>query len=309
MANAVKDKVAVVTGAGRGVGRGIAIALAAEGARVVVNDLGVALNGAAPSSSPADEVVREIKKKSGVAIANYDNVATMQGGERIIKAAVDNFGRIDILVTVAGILRDRMIFNMTEEEWDAVIAVHLKGTFTCAKYASILMKQQRSGRIITISSQTGLEGNSGQANYGAAKSGIGGFTKVAARDLGRYGITVNCVVPRAATRMTLTGDYARAGDLRATRGVLRAGIPQPPIEGLDPDDIAPVVVYLASDDAANVNGQFFFVYGDTISLLSQPRAIKSIFKVDRWSVDELVNIIPSTLAKGLVNPAPPVPPA
>ena len=149
------------------------------------------------SSTPADEVVNEIKAAGGDAVANYDSVATMDGGENIVKTALDSFGKLDIVVAVAGILRDRMLFNMTEEEWDAVIAVHLKGTFTVCKAASILFRQQRSGRIITFSSTSGLYGNSGQANYGAAKDGIAGFTRAVARDLGRYGVTVNSISPGA----------------------------------------------------------------------------------------------------------------
>lgn len=307
MVDTLKDKVAVITGAGRGIGRAVALFFAQEGAKVVVNDPGVNVDGTGGTTAVADEVVAEIRKAGGQAVANYDSVATMQGGENIIKTALDNFGTIDILVTPAGILRDRMIFNMTEEEWDAVIATHLKGTFTVVKPACVIFRQQRSGRIITFTSESGLVGNSGQANYGAAKSGIAGFTKVVARDMGRYGVTANSIAPRALTRMT-AGIPEAARQIRAQRGI--AGIEEE--EGISqwqPEDIAPFVAYLASDFAANINGQIFLVYGDTIALMSQPRLIKTIYKpTGYWTVEELREVLPKTLAKGLVNPAPPQPP-
>ena len=205
MGNRLKDRVAVVTGAGRGIGRAEALALAAEGAKLVVNDLGVATDGSGSSQTPAEEVCQEIRKMGGEAYPNYDSVATQEGGENIIKTAIDKFGKIDILVNNAGILRDRMLFNMSEEEWDIIMKVHLYGTFHCTRPASVYMRQQRWGRIINTSSISGL-GNVGQANYSAAKEGIVGFTRTAALDLGKYGITVNAIRPNAATRMTLTDD-------------------------------------------------------------------------------------------------------
>ena len=189
----LEGKVAIVTGSGRGVGRGVAHLMAEEGASVVIVDPGVNVDGSGYDQSIAEQVANEIKDAGGNAVACTESVATMQGGENIIQTAIDNFGKLDIVVTCAGILRDRMIFNMSEQEWDDVIAVHLKGTFTIVKHASIIFRQQRSGRIITFSSTSGLYGNSGQANYGAAKDGIAGLTRVAARDLGRYGVTVNSV--------------------------------------------------------------------------------------------------------------------
>ena len=304
MSNAVKDKVAIVTGGGGGIGKGIALLLAQEGAKVVVNDLGSAVDGKGASTKAADVVVGEIRRAGGSAVPSYDSVATMQGGENIIKAALDNFGKLDIVVTAHGILRDRMLFNMSEEEWDAVIAVHLKGTFAMCKPASIIFRQQRSGRIITFSSTSGLMGNPGQANYGAAKSGIAGFTKVAARDLGRYGVTVNSIAPLAQTRMTANvPDTAR--QLSIQRGIAK-GIVETAAD--QPEDIAPIVVYLASDYASNVNGQIFVVHGGSIALTAQPRPIKTIYKHQAsWSLDELSLMAPKHLTHGLVNPAPPQP--
>ncbi len=305
MGDRLAGKAAVVTGAGRGVGRGIALALAAEGARVVVNDLGCERDGTGSSHIPADEVVAEIKKRGGVAVANYDTVATVEGGDNIIKTCIDTFGKIDILVNNAGILRDRMIFNMSSEEWDAVIKVHLYGLFNCTKPAAAFMRRQRYGRIINTSSTSGLVGNLGQANYGAAKAGIAGFTRVCARDLGRYGITVNCYAPSAATRMTISPEMEKSLKRRIERGEItpeRAATRRPP----DPEDNAPIVVYLASDYAANINGQVFFSVGGALHLCYHPiPPQKSIYKEGRWTLDELIRIMPSTLCAGIINPAPP----
>lgn len=303
----LENKIAVVTGAGRGIGRSIALALAQQGAKVVVNDLGTAANGTGSSATPADEVVHEIRSGGGIAVASYDSVATFDGGRRVIQPALDEYGRIDILVNNAGILRDRMVFNMAEEEWDAVIAVHLKGYFACTKHACMVMRQQRSGRIINMSSSAGL-GNMGQANYSAAKEGVVGLTRTVARDMGRYGVTCNAIRPRAATRLSMSPELQQAWErLRKTGGVgegLALDASFKPTEH-SPDDVAPFVVFLASDEAANINGCVFFVHGGLIGLYPEPTPVRTIYKSGRWSLDELVPIVPSTLAQGLVNPAPP----
>ena len=305
MADMLAGRVAVVTGAGRGIGRGVALLLAAEGAKVVVNDYGVNVDGSAPSSGPAFDVVREIEAAGGAAIPNTDSVSTWDGAAKIIAAALDKWGRLDALVTCAGILRDRMVFNMSEEEWDAVIAVHLKGTFNCVRHACTHMRERRYGRIVTFSSGAGIFGNPGQANYGAAKSAIGGLTKVAARDLGKYGITVNAICPVAGTRMTVNEEVRRARELRKQQGIQREDRGVAQIEELDPDDVAPMVVYLASEYAGEVNGQFFLCFGSQVALVSQPRPVKALYKTEgNWTLDELDRLVPTTVAEGLVNPAP-----
>ena len=309
MGDRLKGKVAVVTGSGRGIGRGIALLMASEGAKVVVNDLGAAVTGAGASQTPAEEVVGEIKKNGGEAVANFDSVATAEGGENIIKTAVDKFGRLDILVNNAGILRDRMIFNMAPEEWDAVLKVHLYGTFNCTRPASIIMRQQRWGRIISMTSTSGVVGNSGQANYGAAKMGIVGFTFVCAKDLGKYGITCNAVAPSAGTRMTLSEEVIASRQIRAARGLTAAPTQQTSREAVargpaDPEDVAPLVCYLATEQAAGVNGRILFASGGTISLYSNPEPIRSLYKIGRWTLDELMTLAPRSLTQGLVNPAP-----
>ena len=304
MANLLKDKVAIVTGAGRGVGQGVARQLAEEGAKVVVVDLGVNVDGTGANQSVAEQVANEIKESGGIAVACAESVATMSGGENIIQTAIDSFGKLDIVITCAGILRDRMVFNMSEEEWDDVIAVHLKGTFTIVKNACILFRQQRSGRVITFSSTSGLYGNSGQANYGAAKDGIAGFTRVVARDMGRYGVTANAISPSASTRMT-TSVPEEARTLRASRGITTGT--STTLRG-EPEDIAPFVTWLASDESSHVNGHVFHVTAGLVSLLNEPDPVKTIHKEGRWTLEELAKVFPATLGLELHNPAPAPPP-
>ncbi|MBI2877438.1 MAG: SDR family oxidoreductase [Candidatus Tectomicrobia bacterium] len=289
----LENKVAIVTGAGRGIGRACAIALAQEGAKVVVNDYGVSVDGREPSSGPAQQVADEIREGGGTAVANLDTVATAEGGQRIIQSALDHFGKLDILVTPAGILRDRMIFNMTEEEWDAVIAVHLKGHFTVIRPAASIMRQQRSGRIITFTSAAGLRGNPGQPNYSAAKAGIAGLTRCIAQELAKYNITVNCISPGAYTRMVAT---------IPERSSLHAEGPQAAEEIRTlggPEDIAPAVVFLASDEAQDINGQIVHIAGDQLGLWSHPQLIKSAFMPGGWTLDKIRQQFRSTVGSEL----------
>ena len=295
MGKRLAGKVAVVTGAGRGIGRGEAMALASEGAKVVVNDLGGAVDGSGAARSPADEVVAEIKKLGGEAVADYDSVATMQGGENIVKTAVDNFGKVDILVNNAGILRDRMLFNMSEEDWDIVLKVHLYGHFHTIRAVSPFFRQQMCGRIINTSSVAGLNATTyGQANYGAAKEGIVGLTRKVARDMGRYGVTCNCIRPNAGTRLTLSDEMKKARPEAMAR-----------FDQMKPEDIAPLVVWLASNDAANVNGRAFYVERGRIGLYSEPVLEKQLVKAGGWTIDELFMFMPVAMTKDLVNPDPP----
>ena len=299
MSDRLKGKVAIVTGAGRGIGRGEALALASEGAKVVINDLGGATDGTGAGSSAAEQVVAEIKKMGGQAVANYDSVATTQGGENIVKTAIDKFGKLDILVNNAGILRDRMVYNISEEDWDLVLKVHLYGHFNTTKPACVFFRQQRYGRIINTSSIAGLCGTTyGQANYGAAKEGIVGLTRKVARDMGRYGVTCNCIRPNAGTRLTLSDEMRKSWPKEAIDK----------IEQMKPEDIAPLVVWLASDDAANVNGRVFFIETGRVGLYSEPVLEKQLVKAGGWTIDELFMFMPATMTGELMNPDPPQPP-
>ena len=286
----LKGKVAVVTGAARGVGREVAILMAKHGARVVVNDYGGSEVGTGSDRKPADEVVDEIRRAGGEAVASYDSVATMAGGQAIVKAATDAFGRVDIVVNNAGILRDRMIFNMSEEEWDAVINTHLKGTFAVTRAAAPLMREQKSGRFINMTSTSGLIGNVGQANYAAAKLGIFGLTKATALDMARYNVTANCISPFAWTRMI--------GTIPTETEAQKARVEK--IKKLSPAHIAPVAAFLASDVAKDISGQVFGVRGKEIMLFGHERPIMRVHHAEGWTVERLVEMFPGTLQHHLV---------
>ena len=268
----LKGKVAVVTGSGRGIGKGIALCLAREGARVVVNDVGCSLDGRGTEEDPAQQVVNEIKAAGGEAVANYDSVSDFAGAEKIVKSAVDGFGRIDILVNNAGIVRDRSIAKMSEEDFDAVLGVHLKGTFNCGRHAIPYMREQNYGRIINITSSAGLRGNFGQSNYGAAKAGIMGLTLVWAIELGRYGITSNAMAPAGMTRMVAS--------MPGMEG-------RPVAPEMDPNLNAPMVAFLASEKAAHVNGQVFGRRGFAFTIFQTPRPIASMYKPGGLSPTEI----------------------
>ena len=274
-------KVAIVTGAGRGIGREHALALAGAGAAVVVNDLGATLAGEGADEAPARQVVAEIEAGGGRAVANGDDVADLAGAGRLVRQALDAFGRLDILVNNAGITRDRMLVNMTEAEWDSVIAVHLKGHFAPTHHAAAHWRERSKAgeavraRVVNTSSPSGVFGNVGQTNYGAAKAGIAAFTVIAAQELGRYGVTVNCIAPSARTRMT-----------EATFGELPK--PEEGFDAMDPANISPVVVALCADEAQEITGQCLFVYGGAVNVLRPWDSGELLEREGRWDADELL---------------------
>ena len=277
-------KVAIVTGAGRGIGREIALDFARNGARLLVNDLGGAADGTG-SSPVAEEVAQEIRSAGGEAASNGDSVATVEGGRRILQSALDAFGVADILVNNAGILRDKTLFNMEEDDWDAVIEVHLKGHYCCTRPFARYIREtdRRECRILNFSSVSGLFGNFGQSNYGAAKAGIAGFSRVLALELGKYACTVNTISPGAATRLTIP--------LREGRG--DAVDPEDPLVG--PQQIAPVCTWLASPAAQQVNAQVINVMRGTVGIMQQPAVIRSFQADHLWTQDDLDRVMPALL--------------
>jgi NAD(P)-dependent dehydrogenase (short-subunit alcohol dehydrogenase family) len=281
---ALDGRVAIITGAARGLGREHALLFAAEGAKVVVNDLGGAMDGSGDDRSPVEQVVDEIVAAGGAAIANGDDVATWEGGRRLVAMAIEAFGDLHVLVNNAGILRDRVLINMTEDEWDSVISVHLKGHFVPLRFAAIYWREQaKAGRVtaasvINTSSTSGLLGNPGQSNYGAAKAGIGALTVIAAQELSRYGVRVNCIAPAARTRLTEStpglGDIVRAPD-------------DPERFDLwDPANVSPLVAWLASESCP-ATGKMFFAQGGTVKLMTGWTMADGIDREDRWTVADL----------------------
>ena len=258
MTKLCEGRVAIITGAGRGIGREHALLLAHHGAKVVVNDLGGSMDGEGNDAGPAQQVVDEVKAMGGEAIANTDDISDWDGAERLVQAAIDGFGGLDVLINNAGILRDRMLTNMSEAEWDAVIKVHLKGTFAPCRHAAAYWRERskagetNDARIINTSSPSGIYGNVGQTNYGAAKAGIASFTIIAAKELARYGVTVNAIAPAALTRMT--------------EGLGMGQAPEEIKEQMSPAHIAPIVTWLASPGSAHVTGRVFDVTGRMISV-------------------------------------------
>ncbi len=251
----LEGKVAVITGAGRGIGKEEALLMAKQGAKVVVNDLGGHFDGTGQSRSPAEEVVKEIRAAGGEAVANFESVSDFKSAKRILECAIDNFGKLNIVVNNAGILRDRMIFNMSEEDFDAVLAVHLKGTFNLARHAASYWREQHkngnllNGRLINTSSDSGLLGNAGQSNYGTAKAAVATFAIIVDREMARYGVTANAIAPVARTRLTIDATPQTA----ATMPGPKAG----EVDKYSPAHVAPLVAWLASDDAKDVHGEVF----------------------------------------------------
>ena len=302
----LEGKAGIVTGAGRGIGRAVALLLASEGASVVVNDPGVGRNGEDTGERPADEVVSEIKAAGGTALANYGSVAEYDTAGRMVKECADTFGKIDFLVNVAGMLRERMIWNMTEDDFDQVINVHLKGHWNMCHHAIKLMRQQRYGRIVNFSSDA-FKGSVGQCNYAAAKAGIIGLTRTITRECGRYGITANAMCPMAATRMTVNDAVIAGWKRRLESGLLTQAQYEARMAMPGPEYVAPMVAYLCTDESADVNGQIFHAEKGLIHTYYYGEEARSLYQHENdgmFTVDDLVEMIPASLMNGIPNIAP-----
>jgi NAD(P)-dependent dehydrogenase (short-subunit alcohol dehydrogenase family) len=289
-------KVAVITGAGRGIGREEALLMAKQGAKIVVNDLGGHFDGTGQSRTPAEEVVKEIRGGGGEAVANYESVTDFKSAKRIIECALDNFGKLNIVVNNAGILRDRMIFNMNEEDFDAVLAVHLKGSFNVARHATAYWREQHktgntlNGRLINTSSDSGLLGNAGQGNYGAAKAAVAAMAVIIDREMSRYGATANAIAPVARTRLTVEATPQTAAGM----GQVKEGQFDP----FSPANVAPLVAWLASDDAKDVHGEVFRVGMGSVWLMRGWHSVGKVSKPAMWDPAELGANLKEELAKG-----------
>jgi NAD(P)-dependent dehydrogenase (short-subunit alcohol dehydrogenase family) len=298
----LKGRVAIVTGSGQGIGRAIALALAGEGASVVTNN-----RRAGTSGGDAETVAKEISDRGGQAVPFFGSVADFAVAQKIVQMAVDNFGHIDILVNNAGADAPKMVWNMSEEEWDRCVDSFLKGSFNCIRHATGLMREQRWGRIINTTSTAWL-GAVGHCNYGAAKAGLVGLTRNVAREVGRYGITCNAYAPTAATRFTLAEEVVAGFRKRYEAGLMTKErfeeLTNPP----GPETVAPFIIYLCTDEAADINGQVFDVTGGDIAIYSEPVKVRSIDKAQGlWTVEELIKQVPKVLLQGYKNPAPPEP--
>jgi NAD(P)-dependent dehydrogenase (short-subunit alcohol dehydrogenase family) len=275
----VEGKVIVITGSGGGIGRDIALAMAKEGAQVVVNDIGASVSGDGTDAGPAQSVVNEIKAAGGMAVANTDSVSEPQAAQRIIESALDHFGRVDCVVNNAGILRDRFFHKMSVDEWDAVIKVHLYGAFYVSRAAAMHFKEQESGNFIHMTSTSGLIGNYGQANYSAAKLGIAALSKSIALDMQKFNVRSNCIAPFAWSRMI--------GNIPTETPEEQARVER--IKQMTPAKIAPLAVSLASDESSYVNGQIFSVRNNEIFLISQPRPVRSVHRSEGWTPESVSN--------------------
>jgi len=302
MGDKLKDRVAVVTGSGQGIGKAIAVVMAKEGAKVVTNNRRPGTSG-----GDAETAAKEIIDMGGQAVAFFGSVSEFDGAQKLIQAAVDNFGRLDILVNNAGADAPRMVWNMTEEDWDRCVGSFLKGSFNCTHYACGLMREQGWGRIINTTSSAWL-GTVGHCNYGAAKAGIVGLTRAVAREMGRYGVTCNAYAPTAATRFTLSEDIVAGFKKRFEAGLMTKERYEELTNPPGPETVTPLLVYLCTDEAADINGQVFDVTGGNIAIYSEPVKKKSIGKEEGlWTVEELVELVPKILLEGYQNPAPPQP--
>jgi 3-oxoacyl-[acyl-carrier protein] reductase len=302
MGDWLKDRVAVITGSGQGIGKAIAVEMAKEGAKVVTNNRSPGAKG-----GDAETVAKEIKAMGGQAAAFFGSVSEFGVAEKLIQATVESFGRVDILVNNAGADAPRMVWNMSEEEWDKCLDSYLKGSFNCIRFASALMREQGWGRIINTTSTAWL-GTVGHCNYGAAKAGIVGLTRAVAREVGRYGITCNAYAPTAATRFTISEEVVAGFKKRYEAGLMTKErfeeLTNPPA----PETVAPFIIYLCTDAAADINGQVFDVTGGNIAIYSEPVKRKAIDKKEGlWTLEELIDLVPKVLLEGYKNPAPPQP--